>query len=425
MKILIDHGGYPVLNIGDLAMLQVAIQRLCGLWSNPSIQVFTTSPEKLAKYCPNTTPLLPSGRNTWLSTLVSPAYKIPSRGFVQLWSNWEDHLRRQSPEIVRSFIELKLKLKGNSSELASDFQVFMEAFHEADLVIACGGGYITDSFKYHASGVLDTLDLANSIGKPIAMFGQGLGPLRDPDLRAKARAVLPKAKLISLREQRSGIPILKSFNISSDRFIVTGDDAIEMSYQKRNPNTGDGIGINLRIANYANIDADLIETVRTTLQDAAKSLSAPLIPVPISLKAEGKELSDSMAIRELLKGYDDASDGGQLIDTPHKVIEQIGLCRVVVTGSYHAGVFALAQGIPVVCLAKSEYYADKFLGLADQFGVGCQVIFMNNQQLKENLLAAIFQSWNDSEQLRLQLLAAAEHQISLGRTAYKNLYDMI
>lgn len=423
MKIIIDQGGYPFLNMGDLAMLQVAIQRMYALWSNCSIQVFTTSPEKLAKYCPNTKPLLPNGRHIWLSTVFSPAYKIPSRSFVQLWSNWENQLRRQSPEIVRSLI--KFKLKRHSSERASDFQTFMDAIHEADLVIASGGGYITDSFKYHAGGILETLDLANSIGKPTAMFGQGLGPLRDPDLRAKAKAVFPKVKLISLREKRSGISLLKSLNVPTERFMTTGDDAIEMAYQGRNPHPGNGIGINLRVAYYADIDSALLETVRTSLQNAAKLLSAPLIPVPISLKSEGEELSDSMAICELLKGYDDASDGGKLIDTPQKVIQQIGRCSVVVTGSYHAGVFALAQGIPVIGLAKSEYYADKFLGLADQFGVGCEVILLNNQQLKENLLTAICQAWNNSEKLRPHLLDAAEKQISLGISAYNLLYEIM
>ena len=35
---------------------------------------------------------------------------------------------------------------------------------------------------------------------------------------------------------------------------------------------------------------------------------------------------------------------------------------VEVTGSYHAGVFALAQGIPVVGLLQSAYYEQKFIG---------------------------------------------------------------
>ena len=56
------------------------------------------------------------------------------------------------------------------------------------------------------------------------------------------------------------------------------------------------------------------------------------------------------------------------------VFEQIGFCRVLITGSYHAGVFALAQGVPSICVAQSQYYVDKFVGLADQFGEGCRVI---------------------------------------------------
>jgi polysaccharide pyruvyl transferase WcaK-like protein len=52
----------------------------------------------------------------------------------------------------------------------------------------------------------------------------------------------------------------------------------------------------------------------------------------------------------------------------------VSRCRVVVTGSYHAGVFALAQGIPVVATAASRYYHDKFSGLADLFGGGGDIV---------------------------------------------------
>lgn len=425
MKILIDQSGYPLLNIGDLAMLQVAIARLSHYLPHASIQVFTTAPEKLAEHCPNTEPLLPEGRGIWLLPLFPPAYKLPSKFTVQLWSDWECQLRRKLPGIVNSFLKSRLKLRGCPSEVINKLEAFIEAVHESDLIIAAGGGYITDSFKDHAGNVLTTLGLANSIGKTTAMFGQGLGPLKDPTLRSQAQAVLPKVKLISLREKRAGIPILKSFNISPDRFITTGDDAIEIAYKGRNPEIGYGIGINLRVASYANIDPAWIEHLRIVLQDAAQSLSAPLIPVPISLKANGKELSDSMAISKLLKDYDNTSDGGKSITTPLQVIQQVGRCRVVVTGSYHAGVFALSQGIPVIGLVSSKYYADKFLGLSDQFGVGCEVIFMNNQQLKQNLLAAIFQAWDTAEKLRPRLLEAAEQQVSLGTMSYKRLCSMV
>ena len=71
------------------------------------------------------------------------------------------------------------------------------------------------------------------------------------------------------------------------------------------------------------------------------------------------------------------------------MIRQIQRCRLVVTGSYHAGVFALASGIPVVGLAKSSYYRDKFLGLADMFAVGCETVTLDESDCPTSLRDAI------------------------------------
>lgn len=425
MKILIEQSGYPLLNLGDLAMLQVAIRRLQSLWSDTSIQVVTSAPERLAEYFPNTIPLLPDGRNIWFSPLFHPAYSFTNATTTKLLSNLEDYLRRDYPRIVQSVLNVKFNLKKQPLELASRFETFLDAISGADLIISSGGGYLTDDFKVHAGNILSTIDIANRLGKTTAMFGQGLGPLKEQTLLSKARVVLPSVDLITLREKRSGVPILKNLDINPERFIVTGDDAIEIAYNGRNAELGRGIGINLRVAGYAQVDTPVIESVRLGLHRAAKSLSAPLVPVPISLKSGAAELSDSMTIAQLLKGYDDVTNDGRLIDTPDKIVQQVGTCRTVVTGSYHAAVFALSQGIPAIGLAKSEYYIDKFMGLADQFGTGCEVILLTDQHLEEKLLAAICRAWDSSEKLRPQLLAAAEQQIKLGTLAYRRLYDIV
>jgi colanic acid/amylovoran biosynthesis protein len=147
-----------------------------------------------------------------------------------------------------------------------------------------------------------------------------------------------------------------------------------------------------------------------------------LIPVPI---ARLDRESDARSIRQILAGYDDGSDGGQNLGSPLKVIKQVARCRVVVTGSYHAGVFALSQGIPVVGLVKSPYYADKFLGLADQFGAGCQVIFLDEEQFREKLAEAIDTAWRAAEHVRLPLLEAAKRQIEVGWDAYRRVYELV
>lgn len=424
MRILLEQSGYPLNNMGDLAMLQTAVTRLNCFWSDASIQVITTAPEKLAEICPNTQPLSPLGRQIWFSPFVTRLHQLfPKCRATELWTEIEWAFRRKAPSLVRSFLDFKLRKR--FPESAKNLEAFMEAIYNADLVVACGGGYITDVFKQHAISAINTLELANRLGKPTVMLGQGLGPLRDQELLARVKAVLPSIDLIALREKRAGVPILNSIGISQERMIITGDDAIELAYQARTSKLDIGIGVNLRVSGYSNISPDLLEEVRVVLQNAAEQFRAPLIPVPISHNAFGSELSDSMTIQKLLKGYNDRADGGQHLDTPIKVINQVGRCRVVVTGSYHAGVFALAQGIPIVGLVKSEYYADKFLGLTDQFGVGCVVVRLNEGQLREKLLASINNAYKASEQLRPQILEAARQQIDLGWTAYKRMYKLV
>jgi colanic acid/amylovoran biosynthesis protein len=94
------------------------------------------------------------------------------------------------------------------------------------------------------------------------------------------------------------------------------------------------------------------------------------------------------------------------------VIRAAGRCRVVVTGSYHAAVFALAQGKSAVCIARSSYYAGKFQGLRNQFGDGCQVVSLECARGPELLSDAIRSAWSRADEVRPDLLQAAQEQIA-------------
>ena len=107
------------------------------------------------------------------------------------------------------------------------------------------------------------------------------------------------------------------------------------------------------------------------------------------------------------------------------VFEQIGFCRVLVTGSYHAGVFALAQGVPSICVAQSQYYVDKFVGLADQFGQGCRVIQLQESGVAPGLVESVGQFWDNADLLRPSLLAKASTQIALGHAAYGRIRALL
>jgi polysaccharide pyruvyl transferase WcaK-like protein len=426
MKILIEQSGHHLKNMGDLAMLQVAISRLQGFWSNSEIHVITTDPILLEKYCPGTYPFSPSGRNIWNFKEHFKNKFANKLAFYFYRFGLDNNLRKLSPYLMKSLIQYIFLLR-NRQQLLSEFRAFNDVLFNADLVIATGGGYMNDLF-HMANNVLNTLQLAVTLQKKTAIFGNGLGPLRDSKTLLKAKCTLPAIDVIGLRENRVGPSLLKSFGVASERVIVTGDDAIELSYQARKDVLGDGIGVNLRIASYSDVSFDAIESVRKSLHSIARFYDIKLIPVPIarySAPAPKFEEPDSVSIKKLIEGFTDQSDGGLHLDTPEKVIENVSLCRVVVTGSYHAGVFALSQGIPVVALAKSEYYVDKFLGLAVQFGIGCEVVFLNDKNLEETLTSTIQKLWSQAEDLRPKLLESAKSQIELSLSAYKRVYDLV
>src|SRR4029077_3795903 len=114
-------------------------------------------------------------------------------------------------------------------------------------------------------------------------------------------------------------------------------------------------------------------------------------------------------------------NGGAALDTPSKLIAATGRCRVVVTAAYHAAVFALAQGVPVVGVGSSSYYLRKFEGLAAEFRGGCQVVRTDATGLAADLEAAVAVAWEAAPGTRSALLGSAARQVECGRAAYQRL----
>jgi polysaccharide pyruvyl transferase WcaK-like protein len=416
-RILVENGGYGFRNVGDSAMLQVAVARLLERYSGAQVRVFTEAPDRLAELLPGAISLSNDGCNLMFQhrNLFGGLHRIIPASTTSSLSNLEDHIRRISPQLSARWIDRRMGRRGVDTR---PMWAYLDIVAHADAVIATGGGYITDSFENHAIKVLETLRLAKKMGKPVVMFGQGLGPIKSPRLRRLAKDVLPGLDLIALREGREGLPLLKSLGVSSDRIVVTGDDAIELAYRQRPDRLGNAIGFNLRVANYSEVDDQEISTTCDVVKVFARGRGVEVVPVPISWH-QGD--SDVATLTERLSLDDAAIADLANLSTPESVIRQAGKCRLVVTGSYHAGVFALSQGIPVVGIAKSNYYKDKFLGLADQFGQGCEVIVLGETSTENRLGQVIQRLWESAENLRESLLEAAEKQIRASRDAYDRL----
>ncbi|TIQ21142.1 MAG: polysaccharide pyruvyl transferase family protein [Mesorhizobium sp.] len=415
IQILVEPSDYVLRNIGDMAMLYAATERLTRLCDNSTINVLTDDPDALRRFCPFATPLSAEGRALWLKPDFRPA-KL--KRFVP--KHWPDRIRRHAPRLVSLFWRLKLR---HMPDARAALLRFTDAVDRADLVLVSGMGGITDAFPEYALSVLETLNLALARkGRPVVMVGQGMGPLANAELRARASAILPRLHLIALRETRAGLPLLAELGVSKDRICATGDDAIEMAHEMRLDELGTGIGVNLRLSSYSGVSADILEGLRHVLGATSDSLEAPLIGVPVSWVPREADID---SIRGLMPTDETELNRALAIRTPIDLIRQIQRCRVVVTGSYHAGVFALANGIPTIGLARSDYYVDKFLGLADMFGTGCEMVALDHPNSAEKLRSALRRLWEEAPAIRPAILARAEAQIAAGHTAYRRIRDAI
>ena len=259
MNILIDSCSYNCQNAGDLAMLTVAVSRLRELWPAANINVITNAPHLIARHCGAVDTVPVRGRRLLLEDrLLGRIHRRLPHRLTQTWSTLEQELRLRRPGLFKTSIGLKAALCGRD---ARDVCTFLDAIGQADLVVVNGAGIIADAFRDHALGILTTLELANRRGVPTALFGQGLGPIEDGELRRRASKTLGGASLIGVRESLTGPQLLSSLGVDPKHVVVTGDDAIELAYaeygRSHGSQGGEAIGVNVRIAPYAEVRPDL------------------------------------------------------------------------------------------------------------------------------------------------------------------------
>lgn len=402
-RIFVIPGTTDCANLGDVAMLQVALQRLRSIWPGAGLTVLTRDAATMRRHCPgvNTAPL--RGGKQWLRFGALPKLFFPTVR-ADRRKNFPLTFRRA---LAGKSLWSRAKLR--------DTQKFAGVFFNADLVVLTGCGLITDVFMPLASWVLDWLDAAIRSGIPVVMMSQGIGPIENAQLRRRAAKVLPRVNAIFIRENRTTAPLLEKFGVPGAKIFFTGDDALQPAFAAAIPKLGDRIGVNLRNASYAALRADTVEIVRDVLLKHAARWRTELVGIPIRQAGEN---SDLQTLQHLLPA---SKPPAAASETPPHVIEKISACRIVVTGSYHAAVFALAQGIPSVAIELSPYYAAKFHGLAEQFGEGCAVLSGHDPKFSQKLNETVARLWQRAGILRQDLRAVAAKQIRLGEKAYAEI----
>ena len=398
MRILVDQGCYELLNMGDVAMLQACVQRLSRQWPDAEIMIIAHPGTELGTYCPG-------ARSAGRTSGQRLAQIFPER-YRPIW---------------QSIVPYVAGLVPRTPPRPADPRTAVQAVYAADLVVAAGGGYITDTWRWHATGVLGVLALAQRLGKPTAMLGQGLGPVTQRVLRAQASWVFPKLAVLGLREGRMGPDLAVSLGARPDAVTLTGDDALELV--TCSPVDGPALGVNMRMAGYAGVDSAVARAVGDVVLSAAAAYRAPVVALPVSrLGADG----DLGAIQDMV-GRGDPRVEVVLRDlpSPRDLIAAAAGCRAIVTGSYHAAVFSLAQGVPAVCVTNSSYYDAKFSGLQALFPHACFITALDEPDFAGRLHSAIDEAWQLPAAQRSVTSGAAGDLRDAGRAAYARLRDVV
>lgn len=417
-RILIQNGEYWLANNGDLAMMDVTLGRLRSHWPEARLGVLTLAPWLLRSIAPTAEPVLARGAGRWPSVRRGvPRLSPPVVGPLQT-----ARLRagERGPQLAR---RIASRLFGAEFRARGGADTWVpQALESSSLVLALGGGYMTDVDAGQTARTLTLLEQAADRGIPSAMVGQGLGPLEDPLLLERARAVFPTVGLFVLREGLLGPQLLADLGVSPERVTVTGDDAIGLSLAEAQEMPGSGIGLCLRIAPYSQVSAGARDAVRKAIQAEARRVAAPLAPLYIS-EYQGE---DRRATNPVLAGYPDLVAPLGPYAGPRAVARRVSGCRVVVTGAYHLAVFALSQGIPVVALTSSPYYDAKFAGLSAMFGdVGLSVVSLEGASVQSELADRIRQAWQSAPEVRAPLREHAAAQVRASEDAYRRVFDLL
>ena len=238
--ILLEHGAHGLSNMGDIAMLRVAVSRLRELFPGNPIYVAAYDADRLRRLVPEATCYHGKWSEIFGVRTVLPAFC--ARDFT--------YGRRLEKAVAFRFPRLYLKLL-----VWRHGRVHHEGLGELDrllqaagLFVLSGGGFINGEFPRLAFGTVYLSSFAAAMGKRVAWFGQGIGPAYDARVKRMLRRLLPKLEVLTVRDAASLKAVRDEVPGASRPWVMAGDDALVMARAVAPLQQGDTLGFGVRVA---------------------------------------------------------------------------------------------------------------------------------------------------------------------------------
>jgi polysaccharide pyruvyl transferase CsaB len=269
------------------------------------------------------------------------------------------------------------------------------ALSRAQLLISGGGSLVQDvTSARSALYYLGVITAASARRVPVAVIGQGIGPIRRPWLRRLTRSTFDRAGVISVRDADSA-QMLRAMGVS--RPLHLGADLAALMH----PAPPERIRVLLAGAG--------LDAVGPRLGVAVRAWPGPLAG-PI-LGAEIRRFAAAHGAAIAVFPFDNARDwamseavaasaGGRLVEvaSPQDLLGLIGAMDLVVAVRLHALVFAALQAVPAVGVA----YDPKVAAFAAAHGLPSLNANAQAPALGETLAA----TWGRRREINAQLQTA-------------------
>jgi colanic acid/amylovoran biosynthesis protein len=404
MKILLSNN-HSLLNAGDRALTEESVRLLRATWPTARLQLAFTDQSNTDELTRSDVSIVPTPL-----TLVT---QLQPNGNYQLLPRPE----RQHHMLALLNAVRQARAHGH---IAGPYREIVEPFLNADVVAACGGGYLyTPSvndgiFGWYNFTLLGCL-IAVLLGKPLILLPQSIGPLKHVAHRATTRFVLQRARLVLVREQIS-MNLLRELGCSQ-RALIVPDLAFGMVANQQEP-----AHERLRQAGFApnqrmNIGMTALnwiwqlnnqtgqsdyETVMQTTIDTLTERGAQMVLFPQCCGPSQSE--DDRQIHMRLKAAAKHPERVIVLDGPLAPTTLQALYREMdyfIGTRMHSVIFALNEGVPTLAIG----YLHKTRGMLAEAGLseyGLELNSLNSTQILEHFDRLVAQPTQPNAQRYIQ-----------------------
>ena len=237
----------------------------------------------------------------------------------------------------------------------------LRALGDCRALVLGGGSLLQDSTSFRSLVYYGALIVVARVqGKPVILWGQGLGPLRRRRSRLLARALLPLATAISWRDPDSA-ELAAGWGVAG----LQGSDPVWSLPTLPWQGAGGPIVVCWRPVHQ--LDREGWRPYLEALDQLAASSGRPVCWLPFH-QDQDRGLLDRLIAQGLVSQRLQACSQELVVDDPAAAMEQFSRAGLVLAMRLHALILAGLAGSP--CAALS--YDPKVAAAAEGLGCGCQ-----------------------------------------------------